>query len=374
MIIIIIVLSFENCYHLFVEEVDKNLMKTIHNESKHNESKRVQSKVQSRPLIAMIIIVGGLAALFLGITLSISLGAVNIHFRTVWEAVFHFNPDSSQHQVVRQIRLPRALAGAIVGAAFAVAGCIMQGITRNPLASPDLIGLNAGSAFALAVCFSFFPGMSFHSIIMFSFAGAALGTGIVYGISSISRGGPTPIRLTLAGAAVSALLLSFSQGLSIYFHTAQNISFWYAGGLGGTDWGIIKMISPWIAAGLVGSLVLSRSITIMSLGDDIAASLGQRTTLVRAASAILVLVLGGAAVAAVGPVGFIGLVIPHIARLLVGVDYKWSIPCSAVLGALLLVFADIGARVINAPYETPVGAITALIGVPFFLYLARKEK
>lgn len=329
--------------------------------------------IRSRPLFATVILFGGIALLILGLAVSISVGAADIKLSTVWEAVFQFNPNLTQHQIIQELRLPRALAGALVGACFAVAGAIMQGMTRNPLADSGLLGINAGAGFVLALVFAFFPGMPFYFLILYSFLGAALGMFLVYGIAAISKGGLSPVRLALAGAAVGALLVAISEGISIYFQIGQDLAFWYAGGVAGTKWLQIKIMAPWIGAGLLGAFMLSRSITLLSLGDEVASSLGQRTGWVKLAGAVLVLVLAGAAVSAVGSIGFIGLVIPHVARYLVGVDYRWIIPCSAVLGSLLAVLADTAARIINPPYETPIGALIALIGVPFFLYLARKE-
>lgn len=231
--------------------------------------------------------------------------------------MFHFNPKLTQHQIIQELRLPRALAGALVGVGFAVSGAIMQGMTRNPLADPGLLGINAGAGFVLALCFAFFPGLPFHYLILFSFAGAAIGTGLVYGVSSMSKGGLSPVRLALAGAAVSALLVALSEGIAIYFHISQDLAFWYAGGVAGTKWLQIKIVWPWIVAGIIGALALSRSITMLSLGDEIAAGLGQRTGWVKVAGMLLSLVLAGTSVSAVGAVGFVGLVIPHVARALV---------------------------------------------------------
>lgn len=211
-------------------------------------------------------------------------------------------------------------------------------------------------------------------LILYSFIGAGAGAGIVYGIGSLAKGGLTPARLVLAGAAFSALLSALSEGVALYFKIGQDLAFWYAGGLAGTKWFQLQVMSPWVIAALIGAIILSRSITMLSLGEDIARGLGQRTGLVKLAGALVVLILAGASVAVVGAVGFVGLIIPHLTRYLVGVDYRWIIPCSAVLGALLVVGADLTARMINPPHETPVGAIIALIGVPFFLYLARKER
>lgn len=333
-----------------------------------------RTQVRSRPLVATFILFAGLGALLLGLALSISVGAADIRLATVWDAIFHFDANQTQHQIIQELRLPRALAGALVGVGFAIAGALMQGMTRNPLADPGLLGINAGAGFVLAFCFAFVPGMPFHYLIMWSFLGAAIGAGLVYGIGSIAKGGLTPFRLTLAGAAVSALLIALSEGIALYFQIAQDLAFWYAGGVAGTKWLQVGVLAPWIAVGVLGALALSPSLTVMSLGDEVAASLGQRTKLVKLAGVVLALLLAGASVAAVGGIGFIGLVIPHVARALVGVDYRWIVPCSAVLGGLLMVLADILARMVNPPFETPVGALIALIGVPFFLYLARKER
>ncbi|KWX80059.1 ferrichrome ABC transporter permease [Paenibacillus riograndensis] len=333
-----------------------------------------EKQLKTRPAAAVVILIAGLGAILFGLALSVSVGAADIRLASVWEAVFRFNPELPQHQVIRELRIPRALAGALVGACFAVAGAIMQGMTRNPLADSGLLGLNAGASVGLALAFAFAPSMSFIYIMLYCFIGAATASLLVFGIGSLSHSGLTPLRLTLAGAAVSALLLAISQGVAILFHLSQDIAFWMAGGIGGTSWTQLRIMFPWVAAALIGSLMISRSITLLSLGRDVAAGLGQRTRLVQTAGILIVVVLAGAAVSAVGPIAFIGLIIPHVTRFLVGVDYRWIIPCSAVLGSVLIIFADIAARMINAPYETPLGALIAVIGVPFFIYLASKRK
>ncbi|WP_342505973.1 iron ABC transporter permease [Sporosarcina sp. FSL K6-2383] len=329
-------------------------------------------KKHSRPVIAIAVLFGGMFALLMAIGLSISFGAADIQLATVWTAVFQFNPDLTPHQIIREIRLPRVLGAAMVGACFAVAGALMQGLTRNPLADSGLLGLNAGAAFMLAICFAFLPGLPYMYLIMYSFLGAGLGVGIVFGVGSMSRGGLTPMRLVLAGAAVSALLGALSEGVALYFRIGQDLAFWYAGGVSGTKWIHLQIMSPWIIAAMIGAVILSRSITLLSLGEEVAIGLGQRTKSIKLIGMLIVLVLAGAAVSVVGAVGFVGLIVPHLTRFLVGHDYRWIIPCSIVLGALLVVLADLAARMINPPFETPIGALIALIGVPFFLYLARK--
>ncbi|GAS82983.1 ferrichrome ABC transporter permease [Paenibacillus amylolyticus] len=332
------------------------------------------AKIHTRPWAATLILTGGILLLALGMALSISFGAADIKLGVVWKAIFDFNPELTPHQIIWEIRLPRILGGAMVGACFAVAGAIMQGMTRNPLADSGLLGLNAGAGFALAICFAFFPGLPFMYIIMYSFIGAGLGVLLVYGFGAASKSGLTPLRLVLAGAAVSAMLSALSEGIALYFRIGQDLAFWTAGGVAGTKWSQLEVMFPWVLAALIAGLLISRSITLLSLGEDIAVGLGQRTGLIKLVGLIVVLILAGTAVSVVGAVGFVGLIIPHLTRKIVGVDYRWIIPCSAVMGSLLLVFADLAARMINPPYETPIGALVALIGVPFFLYLARKER
>lgn len=332
----------------------------------------IDYKKDARPVVGIMVLFFGTLALILAIGLSISFGAADIKLATVWTAVFHFNADLTAHQIIQEIRLPRVLGAAMVGACFAVAGALMQGMTRNPLADSGLLGLNAGAAFMLALCFAFFPGLPYMYLIMYSFLGAGLGVGIVYGVGSMSRNGLTPMRLVLAGAAVSALLGALSEGIALYFRIGQDLAFWYAGGVSGTKWINLQIMFPWILAAMIGAIILSRSITLLSLGEEVAVGLGQKVKTIKLFGMIIVLILAGAAVSVVGAVAFVGLIVPHLTRLIVGHDYRWIIPCSMVMGGLLVVLADLCARMINPPYETPIGALISLIGVPFFLYLARK--
>lgn len=329
---------------------------------------------KGRARVAWLIIVGGTGLLFLLMAFSITKGAAPIPLKTVWEAFFNFDPENTRHLIIRDARLPRVAASALVGAAFAVAGAIMQGTTRNPMADSGLLGLNAGAGFALSVCFAFFPTMEYHKVILFSFLGAALGTGMVSGVASLRRGGVSPMRLVLAGAAVSSLLAALSQGIALYFGVAQNIMFWTVGGVAGSDWTQVRILAPWVGGALLGAVALSRSVSLLSLGEDVAKGLGMNNAVINVLCSLVVLVLAGSAVSVVGAVGFVGLMVPHLARFLVGVDYRWIIPSSAVLGAILVVLADLGTRTLNPPFETPIGALIALVGVPFFLFLARRQR
>jgi iron complex transport system permease protein len=326
------------------------------------------------PSIVLFAIAGGLGILVMSMLLSLSYGIVQVPFTAVWDALVDFNPDSIQHLIIRDLRLPRTLASILVGASLAVAGAVMQGITRNPMADSGLMGLNAGAGFALSLCFTFFPGIAAVYIMLSSFLGAAIAAGMVYWIASLRCGGATSMRLVLAGAAVSALLTALGQGIAIYFGVARDIMFWLTGGVAGVTWQQLHFLYPWVGMALLLALLLSRSVSLLSLGSEVSQGLGLRIRFVNLLAVIAILILAGVSVAVAGPIGFVGLIIPHMSRYLFGVDYRVIIPSSAILGSLLLVLADLGARTINPDFETPVGALTALIGVPFFLYLARQRR
>ena len=333
-----------------------------------------KSTIRKTTVKGSFVLVFGILLIFMSIGLSIAYGAADIKLATVWEAVIHFKPANTSHQIIQEIRMPRAIAAVLVGAMLAVSGAIMQGLTRNPLASPSIMGVTDGAAFALVVTLAFIPAATIMGLTFSSFVGAGLGVSLVFTIGSFSKGGLTPVKLALAGVAVGALLSSISSAFALHFQVAKDMSFWYAGGLTTVNWTSLKILLVAGAAGLLLAMAISRSVTILSLGEEVSKGLGKNPLVIKALGVIVVLVLTGAAVSVAGAIGFIGLVIPHITRYIMGSDYRWIIPISAVLGGLLLVLADIAARMVNAPYETPVGAITAIIGVPFFLYLARGER
>ncbi|MFD5260541.1 FecCD family ABC transporter permease [Bacillus wiedmannii] len=310
--------------------------------------------------------------LIVSLFLAIAFGAKDIHLETVWAAVFDYNPKLTQHQIIYELRLPRVIGAAVVGAAFAVAGAVMQGVTRNPLADAGVLGINAGAMFVVALSFAFFPHMPYSYLMIVSFIGAVLSTVLIFIIGSATSGGLTPMRLTIAGAVMAALLHSLSSGIAIYYDLSQDLAFWFAGGVAGVKWEHLKFLVPIILITILFATVLGRSISLISMGDDVATNLGVKTNRTRILGMIIVVILAGVSVSAVGSIGFVGLVIPHIARKLVGVNYRLIIPMSALLGAMLLVLADLGARTVNPPKELAIGIMVALVGVPFFLYIARK--
>ncbi len=303
---------------------------------------------------------------------SVTVGAVRTPPATVWEAVFGTDNASTAHEVVRSLRLPRAVVGAMVGAALAMAGALMQGLTRNPLASPSLMGLNAGASLALVVLMAVYPGLGHTPLIVAGFVGASVGALLVFGVGALSPAGLTPVRLALAGAAVSGLLGAFTTGLVLLYGIAQGLLFYSVGGVQNASWRQALLFAPWWLAGTVLATVIAPRLTVLALGDDVAVGLGQRLRATRAIGTLAVLALAGGAVAVAGNVAFVGLVAPHLARYFVGVDYRKVVPIAGLLGALLVVVADGVGRLIRPPFETPVGLLTAVIGVPFLLYYARR--
>lgn len=304
---------------------------------------------------------------------SMLLGAGDIDPATVRDALIAFDAGNPEHLVVVDIRLPRVIAGALVGAAFAVAGAIVQALTRNPLADTGILGINAGAAFALSLVFAFLPGAGFGATAAASFCGAAAGA-VLVGASAFSGASQgTPMRMVLAGAAIGALLTALSQGIALYFDVAQDIMFWTVGGVASTSWADLSVLAPLVLAALAVACALGRTLSLLSLGDEAARGLGVDTRWAMAAALATALILAGASVATVGAVGFVGLIVPHLARGLVGIDCRWVIPTSALAGACLFTVADLCARMVSPPFETPVGVFTALVGVPFFLYIARNR-
>jgi iron complex transport system permease protein len=327
--------------------------------------------IQSWPVLLLgLPICAGI--LVLAIFSSIAFGAANIQFKDVWDAIFAFNPESTQHLIIRTLRVPRAAVAALVGASLSVAGALMQGVTRNPLADPGILGIQTGASLAVVLAVSFLKIGSLSLYAIFAFIGAGITALVVYSLGSIGRGGTTPLKLTIAGAAITALLSSMTSFLLIFNQKAlEEVRFWLAGSVAGRNLDLLAQASPYLIVGLIIAISISRQITTLSLGDDVAKGLGQNTTWVKATAAIAVVLLAGASTAVAGPIGFIGLVIPHIVRFIVGVDYRWIIPYCILIGSSFLVFSDVVGRLIMRPSELPVGIMTAFLGGPFFIYLVR---
>ncbi|MEJ9229919.1 iron ABC transporter permease [Peribacillus butanolivorans] len=303
--------------------------------------------------------------------ISMVFGAADATVKDVWQALTS-NATGDKISIIREIRFPREVAAIFVGAALAVSGAIMQGMTRNPLADPGLLGLTAGANAALAITLAFIPSANNFGIMSACFIGSAVGAIMVFGIGAMKKGGFSPLRIVLAGAAVSAFLFAVSQGVGIYFKVSKDVSMWTAGGNIGTSWSQLQVIVPFILIGILISLIFSRQLTILSLSEEVAVGLGQKTTQIKAILFVVIILLAGASVALVGNMVFIGLMVPHMVRAIVGTDYRFILPMSAILGATFMLLADTLGRTINSPYETPVIAVVAMIGLPFFLLIVRK--
>ncbi|KHF40118.1 FecCD family ABC transporter permease [Halalkalibacter okhensis] len=329
-------------------------------------------KIENQHTLPFIVKFIAVILLFLAVfVISMVFGAAKTSFSDVWLALTTTQTGDSL-TMLREIRFPRAVGAMVVGAALAVSGAIMQGVTRNPLADPGLLGLTAGANVALAITVAFIPTANYFSLMIACFIGAAIGTVMVLGLGMAKKGGFSPFRIVLAGAAVTAFLSAIAEGIGIYFKISKDVSMWTSGGLIGTTWGQLQVIAPFILLGLVVAIILSKQVTILSLSEEVAVGLGQKTAQIKCILFAIVIILAGAAVALVGNMAFIGLMIPHMVRAVIGNDYRYVIPISVFFGASFMLLADLVGRTISAPYETPVAAIVSILGLPFFLFIVRK--
>ncbi len=305
---------------------------------------------------------------------SLAFGSLSVPFADVVRAFTAYD-GSDAAAIVRDLRVPRTELGLLVGAALGAAGALMQGTTRNPLAEPGILGINAGAAFAVVCAIRFLHVTSVAAYAAFALLGAAVAAVLVFALGASGRGGPTPVRLALAGAVLTAMLVSLTSAVLVFdAETLDEFRFWIVGSIAGRDAGVTLSVLPLIAVGLVIALGTGRSLNALALGDEVARSLGQNVAKARAAASVGFVLLAGAAVAAAGPVAFVGLAVPHVARGLVGPDYRWIVPYSIVLGAVLLLASDIVGRLVARPAELQVGIVTALVGAPFFIWLVRRRR
>ncbi|MFJ2114176.1 MULTISPECIES: FecCD family ABC transporter permease [unclassified Streptomyces] len=324
-----------------------------------------------RRLVGLAVLLGALA---LALAASLLLGSQPLTPGAVWHALTA--PTGTDDDIiVRSLRAPRTALAALAGLALGVAGAVVQGHTRNPLADPGLLGVTQGAALAVVLGVFILRLDSLYGYVWFAFAGALVASVVVFALGTLSQGGPTPLTLVLAGAAmsaflgglVSALVLLDQQSLDVY-------RFWRVGSVAGRPADIVWQVLPFIVVGVVLALVNAPGLNALALGDDLARALGIRVGLTRATGIAAITVLTGAAVAACGPIGFVGLIVPQFARFLTGPDHRWLLPYSGLLGALLLLVADVIGRVVAPPGELEVGIVIAVIGCPFFLYLIRRRK
>nr|WP_257019307.1 iron ABC transporter permease [Streptomyces sp. TLI_235] len=316
-------------------------------------------------------LLAALLVLFAVLALSIGVGAKQLSLGEVWHGLVDSHSDS--YTVVHEMRLPRTLLGLLVGTALGLAGGVMQALTRNPLADPGLLGINAGASAAVVSAGTFLGVATFDGYVWFALAGTAAVSVLVYAVGG--GRGATPARLALAGSALNATLFSYVSAVMLLDTGAlEKMRFWTVGSLAGAQHGTVLKVLPFIAVGLVLALALARPLNVMALGDDSARALGARPALIRAAAITAVTLLCGAATAACGPIVFVGLMVPHFVRALTGPDLRWLFPYCAVLAPVLLLGADVLGRVLGRPGELQVGIVTAVLGGPFFLYFAHRGK
>jgi iron complex transport system permease protein len=322
-------------------------------------------------VIGLLVLGGALVLVFL---FGIWIGARDIPFTAAWNVLWH-NDGSRDAVIIHDYRIPRALLGLMVGAGLGLAGAVMQALTRNALADPGLLGVSMGASAGVVVAIAFLGITTVMGYVWFGILGAAVASVLVYLIGSAGRGLPSPDRLVLAGAAVFAVVHAFNGAVLLLNPQAfDEFRFWNVGSLAGRGMGVVAQVAPFIVAGTVLALLLARPLNALALGEQVGRALGAHLGRTRVYGALAVTLLCGAATAAVGPIGFVGLAVPHAARLIVGPDQRWVLPYSALLAAILLLGSDILGRVVGAPGELEVGIVTAFLGAPVFVALCRRRK
>ena len=307
--------------------------------------------------------------------LSLRYGSLQVSWLTAWEAIFDYDSSDLKQVVVRELRVPRMFLGLAAGSSLAVAGALVQGVTRNPLAGPGILGINQGAAFAVVTAIFVADIVTPAGYVWFAFIGAAVAAVLVYTVAHFGSGGPTPIKLVLSGVIVMALLGSWTSALLLLdLETFDEARFWLAGSISGRGTEELRFLFPFVIVALIVGVLMGKQVNVLNLGEDMAASMGQRTNQVRILAGLIVIVLSGAAVAIAGPIAFIGLAVPHMVRSLVGPDYRWILLYCVILGPSLLLGSDIVGRLIVRPTELQVGIVTAAVGAPFLIYLVRFTK
>lgn len=305
--------------------------------------------------------------------LALGMGATDFSLGTLWTSLVSFDKNDQGQQILRNIRLPRVLASFLIGGSFAISGGLMQGVTRNPLADSGLLGINGGASLGLVLAFILFPQRPPVLMAFFAFGGGLLATLLIFLMIRGGHGGVIGTTLVLAGVAIGAFFSSISQALSLVFDLRQDLAFWYIGGVANVTWQQLQLVAPFLVVALLSSLLLGDSLNALVLGDQTAIALGKRPLVIRGTVMIMVMVLAGIAVSLVGPVSFIGLMVPHVCRGIVGENYRRLLPLTLLGGGGLVMLADLLARAVNPPFETPFGLVIAIVGVPFLLWQVRRK-
>lgn len=314
------------------------------------------------------------AVLVLACLASLGLGARQVDTATLLAALTDFDAADADHAVLAS-RVPRTVVAVLAGAALGLSGAAMQGVARNPLADPGILGVSAGAALGVVVAISVFGLTTLTGYVWFAFFGAGAAAVVVHAVASTGREGATPVKLALAGAVLSAGLTSLLQGVLVTSQsTLDAFRFWQVGSVAGRGWDVILPVLPFLAVGAVVVLGTARVLNGLALGDDLARGLGQSVAVGRAVTALGVVVLCGGATALAGPILFVGLVVPHVARAFAGPDHRWVLPLSMVLAPTLLVLADTAGRLALPPGEVSAGVMTAVLGAPAFLWLVHRSR
>lgn len=314
------------------------------------------------------------AALAIVVVASISIGARNLGPMTVWSALFLGGGDEAE-LIVRQLRVPRTAAGLLVGAALGLAGALMQSVSRNPLADPGILGVNAGASFAVVCGIAFLDVTRLESYVWFALAGAGVATVVVYLLGSTGRAAASPVRLVLAGAAVTAVLTGATSAVVLSNSIAFNgFRAWTLGTLAQSNSSVVQQVLPLLAVGIVLALALGSSLNAIALGDSLASALGAKVARIRVTALVATTLLCGAATALAGPITFIGLVVPHMVRSFTGPDNRWILPFSMVAGGILVLVSDVIGRLVLWPSELEVSVVTTVIGAPIFIAIVRRRR
>jgi iron complex transport system permease protein len=316
---------------------------------------------------------GSLSLLLVGLFLAITLGASKIKLVDIYNSLFHYS-DTLEMMLIRDVRIPRALCVLITGGILGVIGAMIQGVTRNPIAEPSLLGVSQGAILVIAIFYAVEIPISSTSVMIAAFIGAFLSGLLVIGFTLKRASNMAISKLLLAGTSMSTFFISLTTVIGLLTNRSQLIAFWVSGGFRTATWSDVKLLLVIGIPGLIITNLLSSKINLLSLGDDVAIGLGVNPNQIRFITLVLMIPLCAVSVAVGKNIAFVGLFVPQIVRMILGEDYRKIIPCSFLLGATILTYADVAARMVYTPYEMPIGIFTALIGIPFFIKMARKER
>ena len=318
-------------------------------------------------------VIASVFILMIGVILASVVGVAHVNIGTIWDSIFNYS-EVLELMLIRDVRIPRVLSVLMTGGILGITGAMIQGVTINPIAEPSLLGVSQGATLVIAVFYAMGIAINTKSVMMASLIGAVLSSIIVINFITGRTKNNSVTKILLAGTSMSTFFISLTTIIGLLSNRSQLVAFWVAGGFRNATWSDFKLVFIVGVVGTTIAMVLSQKINILSLGDDVAISLGENPQRIRLVVFLLMIPMCAAAVAVGKNIGFVGLIVPQIIKKIVGEDYKKVIPLSFLLGAILLTYSDIAARMIYSPYETPIGIFTALIGVPFFIVMARKEK